>query len=829
MGNANVWAPETKISGNMLSVPQSFTLTANQVQVEITSFKYAVGTGALEVFKNGLLLDPETDYVEVNESQINLLVSVAANDKLVVIGKVGISGEINFDFGDVTVIETQPTQYGDATETVFTAPADEQVAADHMLVVVGGGYFAKPTIDYTINSEGNVVFTSAPDDGVSIDIRYFKPVTVDSDKLSPEQLGSYTALRVSNIASLRTTTAYFDGQDFNVISHTEGGKGGGKFYYDASDETSIDNNGTVIVNDEGQRFKRVIESSLLPAEAFGLTGVDSITNLQRFSDYCEANNLVADFSGLTQLNVKGTWYWGNCNMKFGKCVIKVVSDSNFTHEGTATRNNAGAILTKSAALAGYGLSTVDIDVDHLYISMSRVSAANSMICPYLLENVSKLNTDFIVVITPDGETAGKTPIDIYSGVQNVSVNNVYIYSRGGAGAGGFWIRNSNLSRPTKNINIPNIFIDHEGADEALAIFNFVGAADLSDINIGKVTTINRGNGLGVSVMNKFGYDADMYKNISIGEVHHTMYSSGGAPFGFKTENCKPFVGKVTVDIKDVSGAGNVVYGVRDVGTGFAYTVELPDVTVTLDTVNPSSSMFAVGGTNLICGKLKVTSENGSFQNIVQTIEEIKEADINASYANMAVRNTRRVKGIVYGKMEGVGQFEGKHYIDTDDKNNAVWFAHSSSTREPTEPLVYKGEQFISGAGTINKAISVDATWTNPISTKISYIRENPDNVTVTPDNVANSFELVDYDVVANNANVYERVLKTTVVPTDATRSGSFINTDFQDATSKVNVYNKYRGKTEYDLSTNSLVYASGSNPTDTWRRSTDTTVIYTPV
>lgn len=260
MGNANVWAPETKISGNMMSVPQSFTLEANQVQVEITKFKYAIDTGALEVYKNGLLLDPETDYVEVNESQINLLVSVYANDRLVVIGKVGITGEINFDFGETTVIETQATQYGDGTETVFNSPASDSKPANHFIVVIGGGYLATPGTDYTINANGKVVFTSAPDDGVSINIRYFKPVTVDtSTDITQESIGEFAPIRVRNIAVLREVIATYDNQIFEVLGHTNDGVGGGTFYYDADDTTSTDDDGIVIVSDGGQRFKRITD------------------------------------------------------------------------------------------------------------------------------------------------------------------------------------------------------------------------------------------------------------------------------------------------------------------------------------------------------------------------------------------------------------------------------------------------------------------------------------------------------------------------------------------------------------------------------------------
>lgn len=78
---------------------------------------------------------------------------------------------------------------------------------------------------------------------------------------------------VESIAALRNIDAVYDGQQFNVLGHTRNGVGGGVFYYDASDSSSNDNNGTVIINVSGKRYKRKVNTFVTP-EMFGAVGDD---------------------------------------------------------------------------------------------------------------------------------------------------------------------------------------------------------------------------------------------------------------------------------------------------------------------------------------------------------------------------------------------------------------------------------------------------------------------------------------------------------------------------------------------------------------------------
>ncbi|AHK11247.1 hypothetical protein S14_138 [Shewanella sp. phage 1/4] len=82
--------------------------------------------------------------------------------------------------------------------------------------------------------------------------------------------------------------------NINLVGHTISGVGGGNFYYDTTDTTSPDNNGTVIVTLEGKRWKRSgLDFSLIPATWFGLFdgATESVCSaaVQGIVDWVEAN------------------------------------------------------------------------------------------------------------------------------------------------------------------------------------------------------------------------------------------------------------------------------------------------------------------------------------------------------------------------------------------------------------------------------------------------------------------------------------------------------------------------------------------------------------
>lgn len=85
----------------------------------------------------------------------------------------------------------------------------------------------------------------------------------------------WVGISVPTIADLRNKEPEFDGQSINLNGHTVFGVGGGVFVHDASDSTSADDNGVVIVTVGGARWKRVLDGFVTP-EMFGL--LDGVNN-----------------------------------------------------------------------------------------------------------------------------------------------------------------------------------------------------------------------------------------------------------------------------------------------------------------------------------------------------------------------------------------------------------------------------------------------------------------------------------------------------------------------------------------------------------------------
>lgn len=72
-----------------------------------------------------------------------------------------------------------------------------------------------------------------------------------------DNLSTINAVSIKDIATLRTTIPTSDGQIITLLGHTTAGIGGGLFRYDASDTTTVDDNGLTIVTSGGKRWVRL--------------------------------------------------------------------------------------------------------------------------------------------------------------------------------------------------------------------------------------------------------------------------------------------------------------------------------------------------------------------------------------------------------------------------------------------------------------------------------------------------------------------------------------------------------------------------------------------
>tara|TARA_R110000803_G_scaffold210114_1_gene281089 strand:+ start:587 stop:2740 length:2154 start_codon:yes stop_codon:yes gene_type:complete len=162
-GEANIWNPRTlvAISADTKSVEEKITAAAAQTLFTITDFIYVVGTGALEIHKNGLLLTKGTDWVEQTGTTFALVAPATAGDIVVASGHVGITGAVDVRDTDIYVTNYQAIR--DYAGTESTLYSQGQVTAGD-----GGEHFFQEKTGAapgTYVDDGNKVLVPTGGDG----------------------------------------------------------------------------------------------------------------------------------------------------------------------------------------------------------------------------------------------------------------------------------------------------------------------------------------------------------------------------------------------------------------------------------------------------------------------------------------------------------------------------------------------------------------------------------------------------------------------------------------------------------------------------------------
>lgn len=117
-GEASIWEPRSllEISANTKSVEERQTAIANQTLFTLVSFAYVVGTGALEVYRNGIHLTKGTDWVEQTGTTFTITVPSVAGDQIVAVAHVGITGDVDPRDTDIFVSNYQAVRDYAGTE-----------------------------------------------------------------------------------------------------------------------------------------------------------------------------------------------------------------------------------------------------------------------------------------------------------------------------------------------------------------------------------------------------------------------------------------------------------------------------------------------------------------------------------------------------------------------------------------------------------------------------------------------------------------------------------------------------------------------------------------
>jgi len=106
-------------------------------------------------------------------------------------------------------------------------------------------------------------------------------------------------VQVTTIADLRALEPTAANQQVDLLGHTNPGLGGGLWWHDATDITTPDNNGTVIVTAGGKRWKRS-DVSVIELEMFGVLGdgTDEFIGINKALTYCKIDNTPIELGNL---------------------------------------------------------------------------------------------------------------------------------------------------------------------------------------------------------------------------------------------------------------------------------------------------------------------------------------------------------------------------------------------------------------------------------------------------------------------------------------------------------------------------------------------------
>jgi hypothetical protein len=220
-------------------------------------------------------------------------------------------------------------------------------------------------INTTINqaAETNVNWVENGEEASSLVLnRPIKDVSVVVNTV----IDTVNGLTVSTIAALRLLTPMQNGQRFKVTSYYEGWAatvrgpiGGGEFVYDNSDNSSLDNGGSIIKTATDERLKRIITDYVRFSE-FGVIG-DNSTN------YTSQAQSAINYAQTIKLPVKtgdGIFILDGLEMKAGVDIHGNGSSgyaSNTTNSFTVLKRAPGAATSLIWNEDSSGLFDLDVD------------------------------------------------------------------------------------------------------------------------------------------------------------------------------------------------------------------------------------------------------------------------------------------------------------------------------------------------------------------------------------------------------------------------------------------------------------------------------------
>jgi len=161
-GEASIWNPRNilGLSPDTKTVDERLTAVEGQTLFRVNTFTYAIGTGALEIHKNGLLLAQGIEWVEQTNNTFQLATPATAGDQIIAMGHVGVTALVDVRDTDIYVSNYQAVRDYGGTETLLYAkgrvlPADG--GEDFFIYLTG----AAP--GYYIDNDATIIVPTAGD------------------------------------------------------------------------------------------------------------------------------------------------------------------------------------------------------------------------------------------------------------------------------------------------------------------------------------------------------------------------------------------------------------------------------------------------------------------------------------------------------------------------------------------------------------------------------------------------------------------------------------------------------------------------------------------
>lgn len=165
MSEANIWQPRSKLEADAdsKSIPEKLIATEGQSSFSLTLFVYAVGTGALSVHKNGLLLTRGTDWNEQTDTAFNIIVPCTVGDIIVATGASAVTSNIDVRDTDIFIPNVQALRDYSGTEiTAYIQGTASQADG-------GAAMFSKVTgeaLGYFVDNGDDIIVPTGGDGSV---------------------------------------------------------------------------------------------------------------------------------------------------------------------------------------------------------------------------------------------------------------------------------------------------------------------------------------------------------------------------------------------------------------------------------------------------------------------------------------------------------------------------------------------------------------------------------------------------------------------------------------------------------------------------------------